>query len=299
MKRGANRPVARVYDQHLRLLASHYSNMHEGRSNSAALVANYFHELLGLSRPALFVEAGAYRADASRRVRAEYPETRVVAFEANPYNHARYVDELGFSELGIDYLNLAVTDSSGPVTFQLRTRQAGQDLRKITGNSSLKRRAGTDAEYEEVTVDGVSLDDFFAVELAGPRAPICLWVDVEGAAGQLLEGATEVLSRTDLLMIEVEENFQWEDQWRSLDVIEFLLDHDFVPLTRDAEYNQQYNIVFVSSEFYERPEVLWSHELHTNYVAQHMGVTPSRPDVDPSMRVSRLLRSALRIRKTR
>ena len=66
---GASRATARLYDQHLRLLASHYSNMYEGRSNSATLVAGYFHELLGLCRPDLFVEAGAYRADASRRVR--------------------------------------------------------------------------------------------------------------------------------------------------------------------------------------------------------------------------------------
>ena len=292
-KGGANRATARLYDQHLRLLASHYSNMYEGRSNSAGLVANYFHELLGLCQPGLFVEAGAYRADASRRVRAEHPECRVVAFEANPYNHARYVGDLGFTELGIEYLNLAVTDSSGPVTFHLRTRQEGQDLRKITGNSSLKRRYGTDAEYEEITVDGVALDGYFADVLAGARAPICVWADVEGASGQLLRGATQLLERTDLLMIEVEEKFQWENQWRSLDVIEFLLDRDFVPLTRDAEYNQQYNIVFVSAEFYERPEVLWSHELHTNYVTQHMGVHSSRPDDPPSTRLRQRWRGAL------
>jgi hypothetical protein len=75
-----------------------------------------------------------------------------------------------------------------------------------------------------------------------------------------------------VVLIEVEEKLIWQRQWRSIDVIEFFLDAGFVPLTRDAEYSQQYNIIFVREDVYERPEVLRSHELHTNYLTQHMGV---------------------------
>lgn len=294
------RATARLYDQHLRLLASHYSNMYEGRSNSAALIANYFHELLGLCRPGLFIEAGAYRAEASRRVHIDHPGARVVAFEANPYNHAEYSEELGFAESGIEYLNLAVTDAPGPVTFNLRARHDGERLRKLTGNSSLKRRSLPGTEYEELTVEGVSLDAFFADVLDGAEGTrVCLWADVEGASGQLLTGATRLLERTDLLMIEVEEKFMWEDQWRSLDVIEFMLRHDFVPITRDAEYNQQYNVIFVAAEVYERPEILWSHELHTNYVTQHMGVKAGRALATPTPSRWRRLRGVTsRVRKS-
>jgi FkbM family methyltransferase len=276
---GPYRAMARLYDQQLRLFAAHYSNMWDGRSNSAAVVAAYFHELVDLSRPALFVEAGAYRAEASRRTREQHPDCRVVAFEANPYNHEKYADELGFVDLDIEYLNLALTESAGPVTFHLRTRQDGKDLRKTTGNSSLLRMRGTDTQYEEISVDGVTLDGFFADSTAGP---VCLWIDVEGASRQVLNGARGLLTRTELVLIEVEEVFRWEDQWRSLDVIEFFLEAGFLPLTRDAEYNQHYNIIFVRTDVYERPDVLWSHELHTNYVTQHMGVrhAQERPDTD-------------------
>ena len=45
-----------------------------------------------------------------------------------------------------------------------------------------------------------------------------------------------------------------------------------MPVTRDIEYEQQHNVVFVRSDVYERPEVLMSLELHLNYQAQHMGV---------------------------
>ena len=278
---GPHRAMARLYDQQLRLFAAHYSNMWDGRSNSAAVVSAYFHELVDLSRPALFVEAGAYRAEASRRTREQHPDCRVVAFEANPYNYEKYVDELGFADLGIEYRHLALTESAGPVTFHLRSRQDGQDLRKTTGNSSLLRMKGTDTEYEEISVEGVTLDGFFADSAA---APVCLWIDVEGASRQVLHGARSLLSRTELVLIEVEEVFRWEDQWRSLDVIEFFLEAGFLPLTRDAEYNQHYNIIFVRADVYERPDVLWSHELHTNYVTQHMGVrhADEAPAADPT-----------------
>jgi len=165
--------------------------------------------------------------------------------------------------------NLAVTDTAGPVTFHLRSRQDGEELRKVTGNSSLLRRQSADTEYEELTVDGVTLDGFFGIDA---QEPVCLWIDVEGASGHVLRGATALLRRTELVLIEVEEKLMWEGQWRSIDVIEFFLDAGFIPLTRDAEYDQQYNIIFVREDVYERPDVLWSHELHTNYLTQHMGV---------------------------
>jgi hypothetical protein len=177
---GPHRAMARLYDQQLRLFAAHYSNMWDGRSNSAAVVSAYFHDLVDLSRPALFVEAGAYRAEASRRTREQHPDCRVVAFEANPYNYEKYVDELGFADLGIEYRHLALTESA----FHLRS----------------------------------------------------------------------------------------------------FLEAGFLPLTRDAEYNQHYNIIFVRADVYERPDVLWSHELHTNYVTQHMGVrhADEPPAADPT-----------------
>lgn len=269
----ALRATARLYDQHLRLVASHFSNMFNGRANSAAYVADYFHQLMGMSEPALFVEVGAYRADASRRLREANPTCRIVAMEANPYNHAKYSAELPFAQLAIESLNVAATDRTGPVTFHLRTRSHGDELRRVTGNSSILPRVDPDVDYELITVDGISLDGMFADPQAGP---VCLWIDVEGASGQVLRGATELLRRTDAVLIEVEERAMWQGQWRSLDVIEFFLAHDFTPLTRDAEYNQQYNILFVSNQFYERPDVLWSHELHDNYLVQHMGVDDRR-----------------------
>lgn len=263
--------LARLYDQQLRMHAGQYSNMGSGRADSAAHLDGLFHSLVGLLQPGLFVEAGAYRADASRRVRQDHPGTRVVAFEANRYNHEAVSAEHDFASLGIDYLNLAVTEEPGEITFHLRRAVEGQALRPVTGNSSMLRRLDQTTEYEPLTVASVSLDSHFATELAtGRRA--ALWVDVEGASGPVLRGAARFLGACDLVMIEVEEKAMWEDQWLSLDVVAHLVGSGFVPVARDIEYENQFNLVFASADFSRRPDVLLALQLHDNFLVHHMAV---------------------------
>lgn len=262
--------VARLYDQQLRFQAAQYSNMGSGRADSAAYLDGLFHRLVGLAAPTLSVEAGAYRADASRRVRADHPDCRTVAFEANTYNFRAVSQEHDFAAAGIEYLNLAVTEEPGEVTFHLRSSAGGEDLRQVTGNSSLLKRLDPTTTYEPMTVPAVSLDSFFAdVDPATTRS--VLWIDVEGASGPLLRGASTFLRSCDVVMIEVEEKAMWEEQWLSLDVLSFLIGRDFVPLARDIEYENQFNLVLASAEFARRPEVLMALELHENFLVHHMG----------------------------
>ena len=75
-----NEAIARLYDMQLRNQAANYSNMDSGRGDSAAYLDQLFHKLVHLSRPELFIEAGAFRAEASRRVKQDHPTSEVVAF---------------------------------------------------------------------------------------------------------------------------------------------------------------------------------------------------------------------------
>lgn len=261
--------LARLYDQQLRVLAGHFSNVGSGRADSAAYVAAFFHEIIDLVKPDVFIEAGAYRAEASRRVREAHPDCRVVAFEANPYNVDEYAAEIRGA--GVEYLHLAVTDTPGTATFHLRRRNAEGPLRPRTGNSSLLRRADPETEYEEISIDAVSLDSFFSDDGDGT---FCLWVDVEGALEQLLNGAERTLRRTAALLIEVGEAVTWVGEWRALDVTRHLLAAGFVPVTRDIEYEEQHNVVFLRNDVYERSSVLRRLEIHINYLVQHMGHRP-------------------------
>ena len=71
----------------------------------------------------------------------------------------------------------------------------------------------------------------------------CLWIDAEGHGYQVLQGATEVLKKTQLIFIEVEKTEIWVDQKLDEDIIS-LLSEDFEVLNRDDQYDKAYNIVF-------------------------------------------------------
>lgn len=257
--------LARLWDHQLRGLVSAYSNMHDGRARSAAHLDELFFRLLDIAEPRLFVEAGAYRADASTRVASRFDQCRVVAFEANPHNHAAYADELTAG--GIEYLNLAISNRVGTTTFHLRTSVDGEPLRPVSGNSSLLPRLDETTEYELIEVDTVALDSFFA---DSDLAPAALWIDVEGATGPLLAGASELLTHTDVVKIEVEERPTWDGQWLTLDVIAYFLKAGFTPLARDIEYENQFNLIFVNNAFGRDPEVLAAAELHANFMSHHL-----------------------------
>lgn len=285
--------LARLWDQQLRGVVSAYSNMHDGRARSAWHLDELFFRLLEIAEPVLFVEAGAYRADASARVVSRFGQCRVVAFEANPHNHAAYADELTTS--GIEYLNLAISDTNRTATFHLRTAVDGEPMRPVSGNSSLLPRLDETTEYERIEIEAVSLDSYFADTNVAPAA---LWIDVEGASGPLLAGAADLLTRTSVVKIEVEEEPTWDGQWLSLDVIAFFLRAGFTPLARDIEYENQFNLVFVSNAFGRDPAVLAAAELHTNFMAHHLSDdAPSSPPQRAAMtRIRSLLASARRRR---
>ena len=71
----------------------------------------------------------------------------------------------------------------------------------------------------------------------------CLWIDAEGHGYEVLQGAKEVLKKTQLIFIEVEETGHWVNQKLDRDILEFL-ENDFDAVARDQEYPKQYNLVF-------------------------------------------------------
>lgn len=177
--------LARLYDQQLRDHASAFSNMYGGRSRSAAYLDEFFFRLTAIAQPQRFVEVGAYRAETSRRIRAEHPDARIVAFEANPHNFRRYDQEIDFAADRIEYRHLAIADGEKQLTFHLRREVGGETMQQVTGNSSLLRRTDDDTTYEQIPVPATSLDLFFPPDEA---VPTCAWIDVEGASGPVLQG---------------------------------------------------------------------------------------------------------------
>lgn len=227
----------------------------EGRLYSHKALTDLFYDIQGFVRPKTFLEFGAFDAHFSRTIRHLHPFSRVIAFEANPYNYKHFTSEHDFAGINVEYHHLAVSDADhGTISFQVQRKRSGQDASPVKGDDSLLKRnvsdvheSYRDVEYETVSVDAITLDGFLNDAQFG-MDDFSAWIDVEGALKQALSGATRTLSRTRSLIVEVEEKPHWSAQWLASDVDEFLSSLGFVPIARDFEFEHQYNIIYVKPE---------------------------------------------------
>lgn len=213
----------------------------EGRKASARQLRQVFYGLQRALKPAQFIEAGAHNAATSLKIREVSPETKVTAFEANPHNFKKFSARTDFAAAGVAYRLNALTDQEGPVTFNVLIEEGGVARAPASGRSSLLTRADTTARHAEVTVAGTTLD-----AVAGEQSgTLALWVDVEGAAGKVLAGATRTLPRVQSMMIEVETRTFWSGQWLHTDICAHLMGLGLIPVARDFEFRHQFNILFL------------------------------------------------------
>lgn len=245
--------ILRLFDLQLKQLAVHYDLWNgNGRKRSAEALRTLYCSFVKNVQPKLAIEAGANDASLSLRLRKIVPEARIVAFEANPYNVEHYRSKTDFEAERIEYVGAALARENGNLTFHIRTSVAGVEKPRLTGQSSILRRTDPMTTYETVTVDAITLDSFFAGQVA---KDCVLWVDVEGATGEVLSGANRIIDDASVVFVEVEERGIWEEQWLAKEVMAFMLDRGFVPVARDFEYRHQYNLLFVRDSVMDEPEV--------------------------------------------
>lgn len=235
----------------------------EGPAGRDALEELFF-ALFEASGPAVFCDIGANSGEPGLRAKAARPSCTVHGFEANPEIHAMHRQEA--EEGGVVWHNTAVGGTAGPVEIFIPRRlskayangyliEADLVEARNTGKGSLLKR-DEDARYDTVEVEGVTLDGFFAEQLADAAAKFMLWIDVEGAASQVLAGAGRVLDRTEALLIEVEGHLFWQGQAGVIRVFRTLLEQGFQPLARDREYGDaQFNVVFVREALLTDPNM--------------------------------------------
>lgn len=190
---------------------------------------------------AVFVEVGAYHAEASVRVAAECPDSVVLALEANPYTFAHLAPSMPER---VTYLNVAASDTDGPIAFHIMSIVNGAHLAQIAGNNSLRQREQQRTEYESPIVDGRRIDSLLDEHgLVG--LPCVMWVDVEGAQDIVLRGATRTLTDCIALMVEVEDTPVWSGQVLTDEVDALLVAAGMTCVARDREFPEQHNRVYV------------------------------------------------------
>ena len=156
-----------------------------------------FLSLIGTSTPSVFFDIGANDGSTSVAVREMAPDCAVHAFEANPTIFAKHSGRL--VSHGVQPWNLAVGRTVGSTTIYapltLSKAYIGGEVvaatvfeSEDTGKTSLLRR-DEEATYQEFDVDATTLDAFVERHVRDWRERrFFLWVDVEGAADQVLAG---------------------------------------------------------------------------------------------------------------
>lgn len=223
----------------------HLSAGATGRNCNSHFVELFLSVCCELAITACF-EVGAFEASFSKEIKRRRPELAVYAFEANAEVFRRFRQTI---PEGITYLNEAIGSEEGMCMFHIPVAVGGTDgeiVRPRRGNirtSSLHPQNSDDVEYESVSSKCSTLDAWQA-KLGGP--PSAVWIDVEGAAKEVLSGGRNALGNSiQCVAIELEKRSFWVDQWLAADVTGFMAELDFVPLARDMETGWQYNQIFI------------------------------------------------------
>ncbi|MFJ6054677.1 FkbM family methyltransferase [Streptomyces sp. NPDC092307] len=228
----------------------------ESRHQSALMLDALFYDLMVMSGPSLFVEAGAFEAHASMQVAALLPECQVVAFEANPYAYNGFSESHNYSAARVCYRNQALIGSAEDDRvsfFVITSSSSGHEDRLESYNSLLKRTSNNwlgVTSYEEISVPATTLD----FEFGNLTGPFSLWMDVEGASKEVLSGAQGFLDHCDIAKIEVEDYAFWQNQWLVGDVVTEMARHGLEPVARDIEGGRQYNVLFGSQRLLSRSD---------------------------------------------
>lgn len=210
------------------------------RQRGTRLLRQLFLDLaahLGASR---VVEVGAHDCSLSSEFMRGSGRS-AIAFEANPHVFQLYASAA--ESRGIDYRNLAVSSTPSPLV-SLKVPQWTQGF-MTPGNSSLRDRADG-VPTVDVLVQQSTVDEELAAE--SPGSVNCMWIDAEGLALEVVQGARQFLlaNTTVMILIEVEREQHWLKQHLVDSLDAELAELGFVPIARDFEYPSQYNKLYVS-----------------------------------------------------
>lgn len=248
--------AAHVLDQQMSLQVMAYDVKDPtDRRRSCENLSELFFQISRVVEPDVFIEAGAKDASSSVFASRLLPHARVVAFEANPYTFERFKKRVSKADR-VEYLNLALSNTPGEVTFKVNIEADGTP--RADGRGSLMSFEGDQESFEgtvDVTVRSTTLDTFFSDH---DFESCALWIDVEGASELVLGGATSTIERASVVIIEVEDRAYWDGQWLRADVTRFMMNNGMVPIARDFQSRYLYNIVFARQSILSVDRVRWA-----------------------------------------
>jgi FkbM family methyltransferase len=207
-----------------------------------------FLQLLPLMRIDTVCDVGSMDGAEALKFRAAAPAARIHAFEPNPANLRLMQANRALLDNDINIVPLAVTNYDGYAQFYVTPAGyfPGESWR---GMSSLYRRFDRPELLSSVAVKTARLDSVLAGELS-PDLRLALWIDVEGKAHEVIEGAGGVMRHVWLLHVEVETSPCIAAEQSFYPQVKAQLRRaGFTELATDGEASQvQFNALFVRSQ---------------------------------------------------
>lgn len=200
-------------------------------------------------------EVGAHRGYDIPKILSLWPLAKVYAFEADPYNYEICRNKFANSP-NVYIYHLAVTDSTGPVTFNrfynLETipddqTMVGQNLQNTGQGSILKCGKGMKEIFkvsdavQEISVDGICLDDFCRQQ--NIPSIDAIFMDVQGAEMQVINGCKSLLDTVNAIILEWSSQYvMYEGETDFVDIKSFLENNGM------KEANRQYQFQGISGD---------------------------------------------------
>jgi FkbM family methyltransferase len=221
------------------------------RRQGPAAVVNTRRLFTGLL-PALQIKAvcdvGSMNGADALIFRDAVPNSSVYAFEPNPQNLRLMQDNPIFAERNIRLVPLAASNFDGEAEFfVVGADYSVRDDRR--GMSSLYRRSDGSELAAVVPIKTTRLDTFLADKVPAD-VRLALWIDTEGKAYEVIEGATGLAANIHLVHVEVETtNCIGSNQKLYPEVKALMQSLDFAELATDQPAdNIQFNALFIRGD---------------------------------------------------
>lgn len=205
------------------------------------LFLNLIHHL----SPALVLDIGSMDGADSRRFREMNADAAIIAFEANPHNFARMLSDERLLRADIEIRELCI--SSEPIVSFYVSRESleGKGNR---GMSSTLKSLSAESQADEIKLAAHRLDQI--IPSSASDQSVALWIDVEGAAFDVLMSATGAAKKIAFVHVEVELIESWMGQRLKSDVMDLTAEFDLLPLAQSRGSHQQ-DIVLINRCLYE------------------------------------------------
>ena len=205
-----------------------------------------FRKLLGALRIDVVCDVGSMNGRDALAFREAAPQATLYAFEANPCNVAAMRADRRLARSGIEIVPSAVANIDGEADFYV-VAAPGRDSTTVRGMSSLYRRDSSGwLETSIARVATLRLDTFFDGRIRSTQRA-ALWIDAEGKAYEVIEGASNLNATVQVVHVEVETTPCIASGQRLYPQVKALLaSHGFFEIATDGPpTHQQFNALYV------------------------------------------------------